>query len=431
MTFIPDPSALDSPRGRYFGPTSGWPAATAPSECDTLVLGTGPVGLTVASMIVRELPQCRLAMIDPHPRPLARFERRIDAVGQSVLRSPYEHHTAPQGGDACELVDFARAGWDRLTLGERREVRLAQAGQRSVTPLDLFLAHARHVSAAWGLARRTIRGEAKQVAPSGGGQIRIRLRDGSTIHARSVVVATGQPMRSVRAFLADGAEHDLPEGMVADAFEDPPVDGRHTIVVGGGLSAAQMAVRACRAGARVDWVCREPPRFQCNDVDARFFRTEGRQFFLDRDKQARMHVLATHLRPSVMFELRPAIERFQESGHLRLHVGHALRQVRVDDEVAVTTTTEMRLVAPRLIAALGLGPPDLGLLGSQLARYPNGYPRLRDDTLESVSHPGVFVVGAGSAMSIGPAARNIDGGRHAASRVVAGLRARGGMRVGD
>ena len=52
----------------------------------------------------------------------------------------YQHHPGVEGFRDCELLDFARLHWSRLTAVERREVRMAQAGHRSVVPVAVFIA---------------------------------------------------------------------------------------------------------------------------------------------------------------------------------------------------------------------------------------------------------------------------------------------------
>ena len=149
-TFVPEPHLLDSPRGRDWapGPVSAPRPAGAdevPATADVVIVGAGPAGLATASALWH-LGVHDVVLLDRDGRPCGRFFDRIDTLKQRVLRSPYEHHPGVEGYRDCELLDFARLNWSRLTPVERREIRMAQAGHRSVVPVDVFEAYCRHVA---------------------------------------------------------------------------------------------------------------------------------------------------------------------------------------------------------------------------------------------------------------------------------------------
>src|SRR5829696_9400419 len=168
--FLPDPVLLRSPRGRP------WPLLTAtarpatgplPANVDVMIVGAGPAGLAIAGALwhlgVRDI-----AVADGDGRPCGRFFDRIDTIRQRVLRSPYGHHPGVEGYRDCELLDFARLHWARLTRVERREVRMAQAGHRSVVPVDVFEAYCHHLAAVHGVYERTWQAAVREVRPDDG-----------------------------------------------------------------------------------------------------------------------------------------------------------------------------------------------------------------------------------------------------------------------
>ena len=157
ITFVPSPHLLDSPRGRDW---PRLPKATAPGRdpqpsgtVDVVIVGAGPAGLAVASALWHR-GITDLVLLDRETRPCARFFRRIDTLNQRVLRSPYEHHPGVEGFRDCELVDFARLHWGLLTPVERNEIRMSQAGHRSVVPVDVFEAYCDHLIASHHVAQR-------------------------------------------------------------------------------------------------------------------------------------------------------------------------------------------------------------------------------------------------------------------------------------
>src|SRR5213078_2343436 len=156
-TFVPGPHLLESPRGRDWPRLPAAPAAARepgpPSRADVVVVGAGPAGLAVASALWHHGIH-DVVVLDRGGRPARRFFDRIDLLGQRVLRSPYEHHPGVEGYRDCELLDFARLHWSRLTVIERGEVRMAQAGHRSVVPVDVFEAYCDHLVATHDVAGR-------------------------------------------------------------------------------------------------------------------------------------------------------------------------------------------------------------------------------------------------------------------------------------
>lgn len=117
-----------------------------------MIVGAGPAGIAVASALWHHGVH-DVVLVDRVGRPAARFFGRIDLLGQRVLRSPYEHHPGTEGFRDCELLDFARLHWSQLTRTERREIRMAQAGHRSVVPVDVFEAFCDHLVSSRGPGR--------------------------------------------------------------------------------------------------------------------------------------------------------------------------------------------------------------------------------------------------------------------------------------
>ena len=275
--FVPEPHLLDSPRWRDwpaypdFG-TSGR-ADRPPHSADVVIVGAGPAGLAVASALwhlgVRDV-----ALLDRATRPCGRFFDRIDMLKQRVLRSPYQHHPGVEGYRDCELLDFARLHWGQLTSVERREIRMAQAGHRSVVPVDVFEAYCRHVATIHGVYERTWRAEVRALRCD---REAVTVHaDGFGVRAAFVVLCLGEERRPAPDAWWGGGRP--PAGV---GYWDEPVPGEGgSVVVGAGLTAAHLLTNALRDGVRVSWVLRETQeRYQCNDVNAAFFRAEGRARF--------------------------------------------------------------------------------------------------------------------------------------------------------
>ena len=348
-------------------------------------------------------------LIDSHGSLMGRFFARIDTLGQRVLRSPYEHHVGTHEHRDCELIDFARCRWAHLTDVERGEIRMAMSGQRSVVPVDVFRAYARHTVANHDIASRCWKSTVEGVHREGG-EWTVRHARG-TLHAERVVFAIGEQV------------NELPPGWPAsdrivrwDRYR-PGRTGRIVLVSGSGLSAAHLIAELCLSGRHVVWVQRRSERFQCADVNAKYFRPEGRATFRSLSVRSRARSLARHRMPTIMFEFQPLLRNWALHGCLSIHrevTGMTIRE-HDDGRLLVSLSDGTTRAVDQVIAAHGTSPSPLPVGGLQFV-LPN-LPVLDDDTLEPVGSSGVHMMGAHAGMSIGPAARNIDGMRVAAQLI--------------
>ncbi|HEU5475363.1 MAG TPA: FAD/NAD(P)-binding protein [Actinophytocola sp.] len=424
-TFIPEPHLLRSPRGR------DWPVlpgaapvpepAAPPRRVDVAIVGAGLAGLAVTSALWH-LGVHDVALLDATGRTAGRFFDRVDMLRQHVLRSPYEHHPGVEGYRDCELLDFARLHWARLTRVERREIRMAQAGHRSVVPVDVFEAYCRHVAAIHHADERLWPAVVRAVRPDEDGVV---LRaDGFELTARFAILCLGEERRAAPESWWSGRR---PAGV--GYWDEPVPDAAESLVVlGAGLSSAHLIMNGLAAGRRVHWVLRaEAERFQCADVNSSFFRAEGRHRFDGVPWPDRLTLMRRERRASVMFEFRPLLARAEADGRLVVHRGRPVSAVTakphgpVRTELADGTWVE----GDHLVLALGTTvSTGAALLPDGLAGPRDGWPDLDERTLAYRNASRVFTVGAAAGMVLGPAARNIDGHRVATARVAATVAAR-------
>jgi NAD(P)-binding Rossmann-like domain len=429
--FIPEPHLLDSPRGRdwpaypAFGASSR--AGEPPTGCDVVVVGAGPAGLAVASALWH-LGVHDIALLDRTNRPCGRFFDRIDVLQQRALRSPYQHHPGVEGYRDCELLDFARLHWSRLTEVERREIRMAQAGHRSVVPVDVFEAYCRYVATIHRVYDRMWPADVREVR-SGPDAVTVHA-DRLQIRAAFVVLCLGEERRvAPDSWWGGGA----PPPHVS-YWDEPVPDGPGTvIVVGAGLTAAHLIANALHNGQRVHWVLREvQERYQCSDVNAAFFRAEGRAHFDPSHGTAswvdRTAIMRRERRASVMFEFRPLLQTAEANGRLIVHRGQEAIAVNAGEShgpVAVRLADGEHVSGDHAVLALGTTPSTgAPLLADRLVGARDGWPDLDERTLAYRRACRVFAVGAAAGMALGPAARNIDGHRVATARVAATIAAR-------
>jgi len=379
-----------------------------------VIVGAGPAALATAAALwhrgVRDV-----VLLDRHGAPCRRFFARVDVLRQRVLRSPYEHHPGAEGYRDCELLDFARLHWSLLTPVERREVRMAQAGHRSVVPVDVFQAYCRHVAVTHQVDTRTWRAVVRQVEP-GPDAVVVRT-EATEVVAGYVVLCTGEERRPA------------PPGWQAEAAYEPkisywdepvPGDPERIVVIGAGLTAAHLVANALTAGRRVAWVFRESAeRYQCADVNATFFRPEGRSRFEGSAWSDRVALMGAQRRASIMFEFRPLLRQAESSGQLSVHRGQQVTGLTAPaDGPVVRLASGDRVAADHVLLALGTMVGDEAtVLPPPLTGARDGWPDLDQQNLAYTRARRVFAVGTAAAMTLGPGARNIDGHRVAANRV--------------
>jgi cation diffusion facilitator CzcD-associated flavoprotein CzcO len=424
-TFNPPPHLLDSARGRDWPryPELGTVSRPdqVPAQADVVIVGAGPAGIAVASGLwhlgIRDV-----VILDRTGKPGQRFFTRIDGLNQRVLRSPYDHHPGVEGYRDCELLDFARMHWGHLSTVERREIRMAQAGHRSVVPVDVFEAFCHHVATVHQITRRTWPATAREVRPDGGSVV-VRTEHGE-VTARFVALCLGEERRDAPADWWDDGRRPAH----VSYWDEPVPSGVESVaVVGAGLTAAHLVLKGLDAGQRVHWVLRaNEERYQCSDVNASFFRAEGRARFDGVPWSDRLALMSRERRASVMFEFRPLLREAEATGQLAVHRGTTITGVTtgVTTAAAVCLAGGERVAVDHVVLALGTT-PSIGdrLLPAGAVGETDGWPDLDERTLAYRKAPRVFAIGAAACMVLGPAARNIDGHRVATARVAATIAA--------
>ncbi|PRP96123.1 FAD-dependent oxidoreductase [Enhygromyxa salina] len=372
---------------------------------DWLIIGAGVHGLHAAARLRRRGSTLRL--LDPHPHPLAEWERRAEVLAMGHLRSPLD-----QDIDVGELSlhHFAEAQ-PRLEPG-------SFAGPCRAPSVALFRRHVEWVRGRLDLDALLERGLARSVELVEGG-VRVESDRGS-LTARRLIVAIGRPRTHVPAWAkAIGG----PTLHVYDPeFDRSPPSGS-VVVVGGGLSAAQLALRwaQLRPGATT-LICRRPPLIAELDAAPRWAGPRWSWRFANFPLAGRVAMLDSELRRgSVPPRVAARLARAQRRGSLRVVFGEVTHTQREAAGLALSINGDPALRCDRLALATGFargfeGVPlfDLTAQALGLARGPRATPLL-DAALRW--HPRIHVIGAAACLSLGPLAANIAGARLASARL--------------
>ena len=384
---------------------------------DWLILGGGIHGTHLSLLLTRE-GGCRpdsVRVLDPHPVPLAAWTQRALNVGMRYLRSPGPYHLDT---DPMALQYFLPE------VPDLRQNAFLEPYRRP--SLALFSAHAGRVIEAHGLQGLRLRGTAQglRIKP---GHVEVETRTG-VVAARRVVLATGGCEACVwpdwaRKLRAAGlpVRHVFEPGF---RRENVPA-WRQLVVVGGGISAHQLALAlARRQPGGVTLVLRHAPRVHLLDSDPGWStpRLLG-PFRKLRDPAVRRAAIREARRPgSVPEEVLAEVEAAEAQGLLRRVTTEIVAASRFGDQAVLQGAQGCTLSADQVILATGFSGrrPGAAWLDEVVAREewpvaPCGYP-LVDAGLRW--HPRIYAMGPFAELEIGPIARNIVGAQHAAWRIL-------------
>jgi hypothetical protein len=472
----PDVRARTPTGGEPWAPPGGAPrldpTAVDDRPFDYVVVGGGVHGTHVAARLVAAgVDPGDLLLVDERPALLASFREKAAACGMESLRSFATEHL---GDDPFDLVSFARA--------RGRDDELLPTVSHPPRPtLPLFLDHAAAVVARAGLRDRLRRARVTGLRPVGDGVV--VETDAGSVRARRCVLAIGHGDRFARPDWTAGLPADRP---VVHAF-DPAFDpgdaawrAGPTVVVGGGITAAQVAVAlADGPGERpaADGDERTPARPDDPVGPSGPSGDPGAATPVRADGGAPVQLCARHRLSAATIESEPRW-RYWRTVEERLHELPAGSQARLDavraghrgatippylfervdlasrrgdlavrvDEVAAASPTpngtgvDLRFDSgrsvrdARVVLATGFEPVasnpvvDRVATALDLATGAGGLPVLDDHTLEWRRADGrsgsrIHVVGGLAATSIGPLAATIAGARGAAERLVETRRA--------
>ncbi len=383
---------------------------------DWLIVGGGVQGTHLAHFLADALgvARDRLRVLDPHPQPLAQWDRLTANVGMAYLRSTGVHHLA------LDPDDLRRFG------SRMRGLPVPPFVHPYARPAHaLFQAHCRHVCATHRLDELFVQGTANGLARRAGGW-RVETKQGS-LEARQVLLAIGRTWLNWPAWAAavqasgGSIRHIFQQDFLAAGL---PALARF-VVVGGGITAAQVALQlARRAPGSVTLLMRHPVREHDFDADAGWFGPKFLEGFQATAcyGQRRQMIGAARYRGSIPPAIARAVREAAGRGLLALRQGEvASASVGAQGAAKLRLADGGQIEADQIVLATGFDPTrpghewlDHAIAAQNLPCAACGYP-IVDQTLRWA--PGLYVSGALAELEIGPIAANIAGARHAARRL--------------
>lgn len=385
------------------------------TDIDLAIVGAGPQALTLLSYLAEHQPAMltRTVVFDPDDW-LTRWHGQFGTYRIPMLRSGCVHHPHPE---PYALMRFAaahgRSGEFHGDIG-RPETRL-------------FADFCQHLIDQYGLAALRLPERVTDVRPRPGSGAEVTTTAG-TWHAARVVLANNPVRPAIPAWMgAARARHQGEPGLLHSAqWRHEMADGADAVVVGGGLTAAQIVANHAAAGGDVTWLTRAPLRQRELDVEAPWLGPRLREFHDARDAGARL-AMARRARgggslPPEDFAVMGQLLTAGQVTHLQAPVDHAKRSSN-RWQVHLRHHGEIRTVAAsHVVCATGghtharLEPLLRRCRSERPARRVRGFPVVERD----LSWPGtsIHLMGPLAVIGVGPACRTVIGARIAAERLV-------------
>ena len=385
-----------------------------------LIVGGGIHGVHLAARLLVEgkvLPE-QLMIVDPGERLLDRWRSCTSVTGMRFLRSPAVHHLDVHH---ASLQHFAGNNWNSRRSG------FAEPYGRPA--LSLFNQHSDQLIRSLGLDALHRRDRVILTKPHRSG-VQVKLARGGWVEAQNVILAIGT---SEQPNWPDWAprSHSRVQHIFEPGFQDWPTgQGERVAVVGGGISAVQVALRLASEGHQPRLVTRHGFRIHQFDSDPVWLGPRVRIDF-DRHRQtSRRREIITEARhrgsipPDVSLALRRALKEEKIIWDQQI-----VEEVFSSDEILGIQFQDGRVVeADRILLATGFSPVRPGgKMVKELADYAGlpcaecGFPVV-DASLRW--HKRVRVSGPLAELEVGPVSRNIAGARMAGDRLISTVKDR-------
>jgi len=384
---------------------------------DWLVIGGGIHGVHLSARLLGEgeVSRDRLCIVDPGVELLERWRTCSATTGMTHLRSAAVHHVDL---DPWSLKRFA---------GKKRHWAPGLFRAPYERPaLSLFNRHCERVIEDYGLAKLHVRDRALRCQVECDG-VRVTLASGRELISQRLVLAIGAGDQPHWPAWAPREELRV-QHIFAQQPTQWPRSPETVAVVGGGISAGQVALRLQEEGHDVHFISRHSLREHQFDSAPGWLGPKFMTGFQQEEDFDRRRALISRARftGSMPPDVRRALSAQIASGDVHWHQATVQSLEDAAKRPTLRLSTDVRLKVDRVLLATGFAPHRPGgaliddlITSASLPCASCGYPVV-DTHLRW--HPRVYVSGPLAELELGPAARNIAGARRAGDRLLGGLR---------
>ncbi len=380
-----------------------------------VIIGGGIHGVHIAARLIGEVGVRaeQLRILDPNTQLLQRWQSCTTTTGMSFLRSPVVHHLDL---DPWALQRFA----GKRTRRTRKKGLFAPPYDRPA--LSLFNKHCNHVIENYGLDALHIQDRAISCSLQHDG-VTIQTGEGLSLKAHNVVLAIGASDQPNWPSWAP-RDSERVAHIFTPEFKNWPSAIETVAVVGGGISAAQVALRLVDAGHKVHLISRHALREHQFDSDPGWLGPKNMGGFTqerNRDERRKLINKARH-KGSVPPDVRRATKHAIQTGLIDWHECNVVALDENDEGFELHLSDDTTVQAERVLLATGFTAKRPGgkmidalIESASLPCAQCGYP-IVDASLRW--HPRIYVTGPLAELELGPVARNIAGAQRAGGRLV-------------
>lgn len=387
------------------------------SKTDLVIIGTGMVGITLAARAWHlGFKGDRITLIDGNKYFAENFFKRTKNSEQKIMRSSFIHHVAPN--EDISLADFTRLKHNELTDIEKEQLKLARMSERSLPSLDVFLEHVKHVVINHNLHKRAFQFSADSIEKDKKGNWIISDEEGHKIETKYVILAMGQsPKENIYK------DHSI--NAHVDNFKDYLNEKIKVVnIIGGGNTSAHIVKSCLDRNLKVNWIIRNEENYACTDIPHKYWRDEGYLKFNQMTLDQRMDEIKKIYKGSAMLEHKGIFDDYKKDNTLTVFDNANILEINQNKTIVLEDYT--RIDSDLIISTIGFELKKLPYIKNGINVF-NGFPVLNDSTLEAEGLQNLFIASSHSALSLGPAAKNIDGARIASERIFKELAKREGI----
>ena len=396
------------------------------TDATITIVGGGIHGVHLAVRLLEadlvDLPS--LDIIEPIGL-LEAFRQKCEQCGMAELRSPYVHHVDT---DPFSLRDFARA------RGREDELVSSTVGAERPTT-SLFFDHAAWVCNRYDLESSLVNARVTAIEP-GSWSVDIETTAGRRTTEYCFLAIGHGGSFTYPTWAADIHSTEPVTHVWEPGFDPASIDQAATVgIVGGSITAAQLATTLAQPGREVVLFARSPFRVEALEASTDWMHFSG------VSKKLQEHPPASRAREELIVEARydgtmppyvfRRLKRVLERKAIELERSEIAVATEAGGTVVVTCQDGSAFCLDKLVCATGFGSPYESHLFRQhrqestLQTGYRGAPALEDETLRWLHQDGtpsrISVSGVGAQQVLGPFARNVIGARRAGELIVDSL----------
>ena len=386
---------------------------------DWLVIGGGIHGCTVASFLLKKgkVRVERLCIIDPHDKPMYKWQKNTERIGMEYLRSPSVHHIDV---DPFSLQKYAH---------HYNQERTNFYGRYKRPSLELFNEHCEFILKEVNIHQCWHKGWVISVEKEQGFW-KVRNKNGDEVRAKNIVLSISinnqlnipDWAKQLKSDLPNEVFHIFDESPVRLSSLQPPI-----AVIGGGITAAHVTIKlSSMYPGKVVLIKRHPFRIEDFDSDPGWLGPKNLTSYHKNKiyEERRRLIQEARNKGSLTKELFYKLKRLESEKKITIIDGEVISAFAKNNGITLKMV-DKEIDVHNILLATGFipSPPGLNWLGKlmkdlDLPCAKCGYPII-SKALEWCPH--LYVSGPLAELEVGPIARNISGARHAAERIVSSL----------